>query len=113
LKTAPSKYGQPGRLLVYTLEKRALGTGVCGMERLLWGRIRYQFGMDRDAIHAELLEIEGILLDDRLNDDDRHALPGAAQALRHVLDAATWQPASQTFYRVGRRPSEAGSALVH
>jgi hypothetical protein len=69
--------------------------------------------MDRDAIHAELLEIEGILLDDRLNDEDRHALHGAAQALRHVLDGATWQPASQTFYRVGSRPSEAGSTLVH
>ncbi len=69
--------------------------------------------MDRDAILAELLEIEGILLDDRLNDDDRHALHGAAQALRHVLDAATVATASQTFYRVGDRPSEAGSALVH
>ena len=31
----------------------------------------------------ELLEIEGILLDDRLNDEDRHALHGAVQALRH------------------------------
>ena len=40
--------------------------------------------MDRDAILAELLEIEGILLDDRLNDEDRHALHGAAQGLRHV-----------------------------
>jgi hypothetical protein len=59
------------------------------------------------------MEIEGILLDDRLNDDDRHALHGAAQALRNVLDAATWHPASQTFYRVGDRPTEAGSALVH
>jgi hypothetical protein len=28
-----------------------------------------------------------MLLDQRLNDDDRHALHGAAQALRHVLDA--------------------------
>jgi hypothetical protein len=54
-----------------------------------------------------------MLLDERLNDEDRHALHGAAQALRHVLDAATWQPASQTFYRVGDRPTEAGSALVH
>jgi hypothetical protein len=46
--------------------------------------------MDRDdAILAALLEIEGLLLDERLNDDDRHALHGAAQALRHVLDAAT------------------------
>jgi hypothetical protein len=69
--------------------------------------------MNRDAILAELLEIEGMLLDARLSDDDRHALHGAAQALRHVLDAATWQPASQTFYRVGDRPTEAGSALVN
>ena len=69
--------------------------------------------MNRDAILAELLEIEGMLLDARLNDEDRHALHGAAQALRHVLAAATWQPASQTFYRVGDRPSGAGSALVH
>jgi hypothetical protein len=58
-------------------------------------------GMDCEAILAELLEIEGMLLDARLSDEDRHALHGAAQALRHVLDAATWQPASQTFYRVG------------
>jgi hypothetical protein len=32
--------------------------------------------MTRDAIMAELLEIEGLLQDDRLNDDDRHALDG-------------------------------------
>ena len=69
--------------------------------------------MNRDAILAELLELEGMLLDSRLNDEDRQALHGAAQALRHVLDAATWHPASQAFYRVGDRPSEAGSALVH
>jgi hypothetical protein len=69
--------------------------------------------MNRDAILAELLEIEGMLLDERLNDEDRHTLHGAAQGLRHVLDAATWHPASQTFYRLGPRPSEAGSALVH
>ena len=69
--------------------------------------------MNRDAILAELLEIEGMLLDARLSDEDRHALHRAAQALRHVLDAATWHPASQTFYRVGCRPSEAGSALRH
>ena len=48
--------------------------------------------MNRDAILAELLEIEGMLLD---------------------AHAATWQPASQTFYRVGDRPTEAGSALVN
>src|SRR3954452_12074708 len=41
-------------------------------------------GMDRDAILAELLEIQGMLLDARLSDEDRHALHGAAQALRHV-----------------------------
>jgi hypothetical protein len=48
--------------------------------------------MNRNAILAELLEIEGMLLDARLSDEDRHALHGAAQALRHVLgrrDVAT------------------------
>src|SRR5260370_9650850 len=40
--------------------------------------------MTRDAIIAELLEIEGLLQDDRLNDDDRHALHGAQQALRNI-----------------------------
>ena len=39
----------------------------------------------RDGIMAELLEIEALLQDDRLNDDDRHALHGAQQALRNVL----------------------------
>jgi hypothetical protein len=38
--------------------------------------------MTRDAIMAELLEIEALLQDDRLNDEDRHALHGAQQALR-------------------------------
>jgi hypothetical protein len=33
--------------------------------------------MTRDAIIAELLEIEALLQDDRLNDEDRHALHGA------------------------------------
>jgi hypothetical protein len=33
-----------------------------------------------DAILAELLEIEGILLDERLSDEDRSALHGAQQA---------------------------------
>jgi hypothetical protein len=37
--------------------------------------------------------------------------PGA-QALRHVPDAATWQPASQRSITWVNRPSEAGSALV-
>jgi hypothetical protein len=40
--------------------------------------------MTRDAIMAELLEIEGLLQDDRLNDHDRFALQGAQQALRHI-----------------------------
>jgi hypothetical protein len=38
--------------------------------------------MDRDAILAELLEIEGMLLDDRLGDEDRHALHGAGASPR-------------------------------
>ena len=63
--------------------------------------------MTRDAILAELLEIEGMFQDDRLKDEDRQALHGAQQAPRHVLDA------SQTFYRIDNRPSEAGSLLVH
>jgi len=69
--------------------------------------------MDRDAILAELIEIEGMLLDDRLKEEDRHCLHGAAQALRNVLDASTWAAASQSFYRVGERPREAGSVRLH
>jgi hypothetical protein len=42
--------------------------------------------MTRDALMAELLEIEGLLQDDRLNDDDRHALHGAQQALLQKRD---------------------------
>ena len=48
-------------------------------------RITYPAAMTRDAIMAELLEIEGLLQDDRLNDDDRHALHGGQQALRNIL----------------------------
>jgi hypothetical protein len=69
--------------------------------------------MDRDAIMAELLEIEAVLADAGLKDEDRHALHGAQQALRAVLDPETWQTASQTFYRVGGRPTEAGSKATH
>jgi hypothetical protein len=54
--------------------------------------------MNRDEVEAELLEIEALLQDERLKDEDRRALHGAQQALRHVLDCDTWQPASQTFY---------------
>jgi hypothetical protein len=68
--------------------------------------------MTRDAIVAELLEIEALLQDDRLNDSDRYALFGAQQALRNVLDAGTWQPASQTFYRIDNKPSEAVAAAL-
>jgi hypothetical protein len=67
----------------------------------------------RDSILAELLEIEGMLLDDRLTDDDRTALYGAQQALRNMLEPDTWQPASQTFYRLGARPIETESKLRH
>jgi hypothetical protein len=35
--------------------------------------------MDRDAITAELVEIEGMLQDERLKDKDQHALHGAQQ----------------------------------
>jgi hypothetical protein len=68
--------------------------------------------MTRDAIMADLLEIEGLLQDDRLNDNDRFALHGAQQALRHILDPDTWRQASQTFYRIDNRPSEAISLLL-
>lgn len=68
---------------------------------------------DLAYIRRPRCEIEGLLLDDRLKEEDRQCLHGAAQALRNVLDASTWAVASQTFYRVGERPREAGSVLVH
>ena len=61
----------------------------------------------------ELLEIEGILFDDRLNDRTATLCTGQCKPFGTVLDAATVATASQTFYRVGRPRSEAGSALVH
>ncbi|UFX42030.1 hypothetical protein HAP47_0022455 [Bradyrhizobium sp. 41S5] len=64
----------------------------------------------QDRIAAELLEIEAILMDDRLAEEDRAALHGAQQALRNALDPNTWQPASLTFYRLGARPTLAGPA---
>lgn len=57
-----------------------------------------------DVIQTELLEIEGILLDDRPKDEDRHALHGAQQSLRWMLEPDAWLPALQTF---GARPDEA------
>jgi hypothetical protein len=68
---------------------------------------------DEQAIRAELLEIEALLLDDQLKDEDRTALYGAQQALRNVLDPETWQTASQTFYRPGARPDEPASNRQH
>jgi hypothetical protein len=68
---------------------------------------------DRDRIEAEILEIEALLADDKLSDEDRAGLHGAQQALRNVLDPETWHPASQTFYRVGARPTEAESKRRH
>jgi hypothetical protein len=65
--------------------------------------------MNRDEVDAELLQIEALLQDDRLKVEDRHALHGAQQALRNVLDSDAWHPASQTFYRVDARPIEPGS----
>jgi hypothetical protein len=67
--------------------------------------------MDRDTIDAELLDIEGLLQHERLK--DRHALHGAQQALRNVLDRDTRQPASQTFYQINNRPIEPPSPLIH
>jgi hypothetical protein len=69
--------------------------------------------MTRDTIMVELLEIEALLQDDRLNDSDRSALHGAQQALRKVLNPETWSQASQTFYRIDNKPSEAVSLLLH
>jgi hypothetical protein len=66
-----------------------------------------------DAILAELLEIEGILSDDRLSDQDRTALHGAQQALRNILEPDTWQPASQAFYRIGARHIEVTGTSRH
>jgi hypothetical protein len=76
-------------------------------------RINYIGNMNRDAILTELLELEGMLQDDRLNDHDRLALHGAQQALRNIIEPETWHPASQTFYRIDNKPSEAGSLLLH
>ena len=47
-----------------------------------------------------------------LSDEDRHALHGAQQALRNVLDRETWHPASQTFYRIDSRPIEPASPRI-
>ena len=69
--------------------------------------------MNRDAIKAELLEIEAQLQDERLKDEDQHALHGAQQALRNMLDRDTWQPASQTIYQIDNRPIEPASPLIH
>ena len=69
--------------------------------------------ISRDAILTELLEIESLLEDDRLNDHDRFALHGAQQALLNMLEPDTWPQASQTFYRIDNRPSEAASLLLH
>jgi hypothetical protein len=62
---------------------------------------------------AELLVIEALLQDDKLKDEDRHALHGAQQALRNVLDNDIWHLASQTFYRVDARPTEPGSTRIN
>jgi hypothetical protein len=69
--------------------------------------------MDRERIETELAEIELMLADDRLKDEDRFALFGASQALRHILDPDTWHPASQTFYRLGDRPMPSPSDRQH
>lgn len=53
------------------------------------------------------------LAGEELKDEDRAALHGAQLTLRNVLDAETWQPASQAFYRIGSRPIEAPCTRRH
>lgn len=69
--------------------------------------------IDREAIIIELGEIKAMLADNRLKDEDRFALFGAVQALSHVLDPETWEPASQTFYKLGARPLSSPSVRQH
>jgi hypothetical protein len=66
-----------------------------------------------EAIVAELSEIEEMLVDGRMNDLDRFALYGAQQALRNMLEPDVWQTASQSFYRLGARPSDPPSKTKH
>ena len=90
---------------------RLIDRGQCANCAVKKRRIIYR--SRHDDARRELLEIEALLQDDRLNDDDRHALHGAQQALRNVLEDDTWHPASQTFYRIDNRPSEIISFLTH
>jgi len=69
--------------------------------------------ISRDRIETELAEIELLLADAELKDEDRTALHGASQALRHVLDPETWQPPSQTFYPLANRPAPSPSDRRH
>ena len=66
-----------------------------------------------DSIRAELTEIEAMLEDDRMSEADRFALYGAQQALRNILEPDVWQTASQSFYRVGARPTDPPSKAKH
>ena len=66
-----------------------------------------------DSIKAELTEIEAMLDDDRLSDANRFARYGAQQALRNILEPDVWQTASQSFYRIGARPSDPPSKAKH
>ena len=47
-----------------------------------------------------------------MSDHNRIALHGAQQALRHVIEPDTWQPASQTFYRIDKRSGVAARSLT-
>ena len=71
----------------------------CGFPRrpaLMCRRIIHGM-MTRDAISAELLELEALLQDDRVNDDDRHALHAHSRRF-----ATSWKP---TLGIRHRRPS--------
>jgi hypothetical protein len=69
--------------------------------------------IERDAFLAELLEIESLLQDDRLNDQDRYALRRTAGPCDISWSRTPGTKPSQTFYRINNRPSKAVSLLLH
>jgi hypothetical protein len=77
-----SEIGEPTRRALPPLSPPK-PRGWRGFDRLRPWRIIHSEPMTRDAIMAELLEIEG--------------LHGARQAPRNILDPETWHQASQTF----------------
>src|SRR5436190_10165761 len=71
--------------------------------------------MKRDAIMTELLEIEGLLQDEGLNDNDRHALHGAQQALCGISSTRDLAPSPSDVlsdYQQAERGRFPASALA-